>query len=223
VERIDSLLNAISRGDASAVSRLLAAAPELARARDATTLPVLQFARYADQPAILQALIDAGPPLTIFEAATIDRVDRVREILAADPSQATAFSDDGFTALHFAAYFGATAAISALLDAGAGIEAVTGNFLTNMPLHAAAAGGRVASCELLLSRGANVNAKQHGGFTPLMTPCFSNNREMAELFLAHGADPNVTNDEGKTAADVAAGMGNMEIAAFLRAMALTTT
>ena len=143
----------------------------------------------------------------------------MRELAAADASVVSAYSSDGFTALHFASYFGAIGGIRALLDAGASTEAVTQNFLSNMPLHAAAAGGRIDACRLLLERGADVNARQHGGYSALHTPCFANNRAMAELFLTHGADVAAQADDGKTPADVASQQGNMELAAWLRAKA----
>jgi ankyrin repeat protein len=220
VDEVDEVFRAVARGDRAAVARLTKARPELTRARNAGTLSVLQFARYLPQREILDDLIAAGPPLDIFEAAIIDRAERVREILVSDPAQAAAYSGDGFTAMHFAAYFGSTGALQALLAGGAAIEAVTTNFLTNMPIHAAAAAG-LEACEVLLKAGANVNAAQHGGFRPLHTPAFTNNRAMAELFLAHGADAGIVNDEGQTPADVASNMGNMELAALLRTHAAT--
>jgi ankyrin repeat protein len=216
MDDVQEIFTEVGTGKAAAVGEILRYRPELSRARDDSTLSVLQFARYMGQHAILDMLIGAGPPLDIFEAATIDRVDILRTLLAKDASLASAYSDDGFTALHFAGYFGATRAIAALLDGGANIEAVTKNFLSNMPLHAAAAGGRVEGCRVLLQSGADPNAKQHGGFTPLMTAAFSNGRELAELLIAFNADVQVRNDEGKTAAEVARGVGNMELAARLR-------
>jgi ankyrin repeat protein len=210
------LFREVGLGNAAAVAEMLRFRPGLARARDRSSLSILQFARYMQQDTILETLIETGPPLDVFEAATIDRIATVRDLLAHDRSLALAYSPDGFTALHFAAYFGSTQAISALLESGALIEAVTRNFLMNMPLHAGAAGGRIESCRLLLRHGADPNAKQHGGFTPLMTAAFANNRELVELLVARNANVEVLNDEQKTAADVAAGVGNMEIAARLR-------
>jgi ankyrin repeat protein len=216
MDDVAELYREVGRGARDAVAEMLRFRPELSRARDSSSLSILQFARYMGQTAILDLLIENGPPLDIFEAATIDRGEDVRSLTARDPLLAGAFSDDGFTALHFAAHFGSTAAMTALLDVGANIEAVTRNFLTNMPLHAGAAGGRIEACRLLLKRGADPNAKQHGGFTALMTAAFANNRELAEVLLAYNANFGVRNDEGKTAADVAANVGNMELAARLR-------
>ena len=213
---IAELFRHVGQGNAAAVAEMLRYRPELARARDASTLSVLQFARYMCQDAILAVLIETGPALDIFDAASIDRADVVRELLSRDRTLATAYSEDGFTALHFASHFGSTGAMSALLEGGANIEAVTRNFLTNMPLHAAAAGGRMEACRLLLRSGADPNVKQHGGLTALMTAAVANNRALAELLIARNANVDLRNDEGKAAADVAAGLGNMELAARLR-------
>jgi ankyrin repeat protein len=216
MDDVSELFRKVGVGDAAGVAEMVRYVPELARARDASSLSVLQFARYMGQDAVLEQLIDAGPPLDIFAAATIDRVGALRALLDDDTSLARAYSSDGFTALHFAAHFGSLGAIRALLEAGAQIEAVTRNVLANMPLQAAAAGGRMEACRLLLRHGADPNAKQHGGLTPLMTAAFNNSRELAEMLIARNANIEVRTDDGKTAADVAAGVGNMELAARLR-------
>jgi ankyrin repeat protein len=210
------LFRHVGQGNAAALQEMLRYRPELARARAPSSLSILSFARYMGQDAILEQLIAAGPPLDIFDAACVDRAERVKELLAGDPGLVAAYSEDGFTALHFAAYFGATGAIVALLAAGADTERRTQNFLSNMPLHAAAAGGRVEAARMLLNAGADPNAKQHGKNTALMTAAFSNNRELAEMLIARNADVELRNEEGKTAADIAAGIGNMELSARLR-------
>jgi len=77
-----------------------------------------------------------------------------------------------------------------LIAAGADIEAR--NTLDNRPLHVAATYGRPAVAKLLLAAGADVNARQPGsGFTPLRSATYGEGRNaaMAELLLAHGADP----------------------------------
>ena len=57
-----------------------------------------------------------------------------------DPGLATAFSPDGFTALHFAAFFGKAEVAHILLEAGADVDVYTQNAFANQPLHSG--GGR---------------------------------------------------------------------------------
>ena len=59
------------------------------------------------------------------------------------PPPSAGFAYDGWTPLHLAAFFGHLDAAARLLEAGASLAAVSRNSLTNTPLHAAVAGGRV--------------------------------------------------------------------------------
>ncbi|MDP9236857.1 MAG: ankyrin repeat domain-containing protein [Chloroflexota bacterium] len=212
-----ALFIAVATGDVQSVKALVAEHPELARAKNADGLSVLRFARYVGHEDILESLIDAGPPLDFFEAAQLGRTQVLASMLDADPALVGANSADGFTALHFAAYYGNSDTVGLLLERGADTEAVTTNFLTNMPIHAAAAGRHFENCRLLLEHGAHVNAQQHGGFTALHAAAQHGDRALAELFLSHGADASMATDESKTAPQIAAEQGNVELAALLRA------
>jgi ankyrin repeat protein len=72
---------------------------------------------------------------------------------------------------------------------------------------------------LLVDKGADPNAKAQSGSTPLHTVAFTGDRASLDLLLKHGADPALTNNEGKTAADIARERGNQEIADLLVARA----
>lgn len=211
------LFRAVAVCDASTVSRVIGAQPELARAKNDDTLSILQFARYMQDERILEALIAAGPELSLFEASQLDRTANVAAMLDRDPTLINARSADGFTALHLAAYYGSPNVVRLLLERGADTAAITTNFLENMPLHAAAAGRRTEECRLLLEHGADVNARQHGGHTPLHAAAQHGDRAMADLFVAHNADVAARNDDGKSPADIAASQGHIELAALLRA------
>src|SRR5438105_2506600 len=215
MESIDALFKAVYDGDLAAARSLVSGDLTLARARNADTLSILQFARFMRREDLLEALVAAGPPLDLYEAASLNRTHTVAELLDAQPDLLNSLSPEGFTPLHLASYYGAPAVVQLLLGRGADVKAVMKNFLANMPIHAAAAGRRLAICEMLLDAGADVNAKQHGGFTPLHAPAQNGDREMVELFLSRGADPSMLTDEGKTAADIAAAQGHIEIAALL--------
>jgi ankyrin repeat protein len=215
--REEEIFRAVAENDAASVDALLSGDASLARAVNGDRLSVLQFARFMGRDAVLESLIAVGPPLDVFDAASLDRTTVVSDLLARDPSVAAAYSADGFTALHFASYYGAASAVRALLDAGASTAAVTKNFLENMPLHAAAAGGHLSIMELLLERGADANARQHGGFTAMHTAAQHGSRAMVELLLRYGADPAAATDDGETPAARARSQGNSAVAALLDA------
>ena len=202
-------------GDASAVSRLLSADPALAAARDANGVSAVMHAFYSGQREIAELLIAAKPELDIFEATAAGRTDKVSEILNPGSEAAKQWSADGFSALHFAAFFNRPAIARDLIQHGAGIEAIAKNAMQVTPLHSAAAAHSGEIVRLLLEHGANPNARQQGGWTPLHAAAQNGHTEMVRDLITHQADPKAANDEGKTPADAAAAKGHTEIAAML--------
>jgi len=213
------LIDAVTAGDTDRVTELLAEDPSLVSARDAAGVSALLLARYRFDRATTDALLAADPELDIFEAAALGYVDRLRERLLDSADAVAAFSPDGFTALHLAAFFGKAEVARLLLESGAGVDAYTRNPFANQPLHAAAAGRHIEVCRVLLAAGADVNATQHGGYTPLHEAAQHGDVEMSELFLSASADPSATTDEGKTPVDIAAAAGHMDLAGRLRDVA----
>ncbi len=209
------VIAAVQAGDASALSRLLRDDPALASARDANGVSAVMHAVYSGQREIAELLIAAKPELDIFEATAAGKTDKVSEILNRDSEAARQRSADGFTALHFAAFFNRPAIAGRLIQHGADIEAIARNPMKVTPLHSAAAAHSGEIVRLLLERGANPNALQQGGWTPLHAAAQNGDAEMVRDLIAHQADPKSTNGEGKTAADVADEKGHIEIAAML--------
>jgi len=165
------------------------------------------------------ALLSADPELDIFEATALGYIDRLRDRLMSDPGAVSTFSPDGFTALHYAGFFGKVEAARELIAAGASVDVYTTNDFANQPLHAAAAGRHLEVCRLLLGAGADVNATQHGGYTPLHESAQSGDVELTELFLSAGADPSLRSDAGETPAEVAEAAGHHDLAARIREVA----
>jgi uncharacterized protein len=103
----------------------------------------IRQALYRADRAAAETLVARGTEMNVFDAAAIGDVVLLRELLDADPSLAHAWSADGFTALHFAAYLGGVVPVRVLLDAGAHVDAVARNAMQVQPMHSAAALGDV--------------------------------------------------------------------------------
>jgi ankyrin repeat protein len=210
------IFEAILAGDADAVAGMLAADPALASARNGEGASALMVAWYTFNPRLRALLREHARDLDVFEAAIVGDVDRVAALVDGDPSLVRAYSADGFTALHFAGFFNQPEVARTLLGRSAPLDAVTRNPLANMPLHAAAAGRANDVCRMLLEAGADPNATQHGGFTPLHEAAHHGNTELVELLLAHGGDAALRNEDGKTAAELADDEGHAAVAERLR-------
>jgi ankyrin repeat protein len=211
------LIAAIEAEDEDRIRRLLEERPELADERDDDGVSALLTALYRGAETAAEAVRRAKPNLDVFEAAAVGDVERLRELLREDPALARAWTDDGFTALHYAAFFDGADAARTLLDAGADPDARARHSQIKVhPIHSAAASQQIETVRLLLDRGADVNTPQEGGGTPLHTAAFHGDDALAELLLERGADPQAAGDDGRTAADIAAEKGHAGLAARLR-------
>ncbi len=181
------LFAAIAEGDVEQVRSLLDADPALAGGRDPSGVSAVLSARYRHRMDLVAAVLEAEPDLDVFDAAALGRVDRLRQLLDEEPDRVRAWSGDGFTPLHLAAFFGQPEATAMLLDAGADVGAVAGNAMQVQPLHSAVAGRDVESVRLLLAAGADPDARQHGGWTPLMAARQHGDGAVERLLLDHGA------------------------------------
>jgi ankyrin repeat protein len=159
-----------------------------------------------------ERLLAEREEIDVFEAAAFGRVGALRELLAADPALARAFSSDGFTALHFAAFFAQPAAAALLLEHGADPRARARNPMAVEPLHSAAAADQTEIARLVLDAGADPNARQEGGFVPLHAAAHTGNAELSELLLERGADRALATDDGQTAVDIARQAGHARLA-----------
>ncbi len=122
-----------------------------------------------------------------FEAAALGDVTALQKCLRDQPHTVTRWSDDGFTALHLAAYLGGPEAVRVLVDGGSDVGAVARNEMLVQPLHSAAANGNVESCRLLLEAGADPRARQQKDFTPMDEAQLTKNDALIALLRDYGA------------------------------------
>jgi uncharacterized protein len=204
----------LAAGDADGLRRLLEDDPSTAEARDASGVSLLMHCLYRGRRDLAELIAGKKKELDIFEAASLGKLERLNDC-AGNVAAIGSRSSDGFTALHFACYFGQPDAARLLIKRGAAVDAVSSNPMKVMPLHSAASARNLEAARLLLEHGAPANTRQQAGWVPIHAAAQNGDRAMVDLLLKHGADPKLANDEGKTPAAVAREKGDAEIAKML--------
>ena len=145
-------------------------------------------------------------------AAKNGDTDEVAALLSMDSRLTRTHDSDGWTPLHLAAHYGHADIVSIMLHNNAPVDIRSTNTMANTPLHAALAGRRNDVSKMLIEAGADVNARQHGGWVPLHAAAANGDREMVELLIARGADRAAINDAGVSAAALARERGHAALA-----------
>ena len=152
---LDDLLDACRRNDLERVQSLVTADPKLLTRQATTGETPLLTALYHRSRETAAWLGEQRWPRTVFEAAAVDDVPGLAEVLASDPAAADTYSADGWTPLHLAAFFGAAQAARLLISHGADLRRIARNTMANTPLHAAFAAKQLPLVEILLDAGAD--------------------------------------------------------------------
>lgn len=216
MEPAQEIFDVIRAGDKARLETLLAADPKLVDVRNELGHSPLLIAQYHHKRDLVSVLLAAGPTLDVFDAASVGRTERVAALLDADPALVNAYSRDGFFPLGLAAFFGHPDTVRLLLARGADVAQVARNPMRIQALHAAVAGRSREAVLLVLEAGAPINAQQHQGWTALHEVVHQENEELTRYFLAHGADPKLQNDEGKSPIGLAAEQGHAAILKLLK-------
>lgn len=213
---MNELFDAVSANDDVLARNLARERPELLEQRDEKGLLPAMRALYEGSPELAADLLPADRVLTVFEAATFGRLDRLGEVLEGDPDLVSAFSPDGFTPLHLACFAGGAQAARLLIERGAPLEVLARSaFASVRPLGTAAFSRDHESARALLEAGADANGRARRDFTPLHAAAKNGDGEMIRLLLDHGADPGLTFVDGRRAEDLAREAGHEDCARLL--------
>lgn len=174
-------------------------------------------ALYRNDTAEAARLAGTASTLTIWEASALGRDDALAQRADEDPACIDAAAPDGHTPLGLAAFFGRASTVRLLLARGADPARASSNDMQVQPLHAAVAGRSAECVQALLDAGADPNARQQVGYTPLMGAASAGREDLANLLLARGADRSLHSDDGRTAASIASEHGHASLANHLSA------
>jgi len=136
-------------------------------------------------------LVGCGPSQQSAPAPESKPAKLVAE--AAKPKPPTVKAPD--ISIHKAAALGNIETVNQHLAAGTDVNAKARN---GTPLHLAAAEGHKEIAALLVTKGADVNARDKRGKTPLFGAAALGRKEIAGLLFAKGADLNAKDKVGET-------------------------
>jgi ankyrin repeat protein len=187
-------------------------------ARDLAGATALYAAVDGERPTTVAALLRRGadPNLTgrsdvsPLAAAAFRGNDRISELLLARGATADHIDSTGKSPIIYASARGFALVVRRLLDAGVDAKARYGNDLTALMWVAGhddgvGAGAAVEMAELLIARGAAVDAADNRGRTAMMMAAERGDAAVVAALAARGAARDLRDKAGKSACDLAAG------------------
>lgn len=225
-------------GDIAKVRLLLAKGAGVNARSKVGRTPLLIAALHDGASEIVRLMIDKGADvkardgggLSVLQAAAFSNDAETVGLLLAKGADPNSKDEAGFTPLIAAASNGDRnkEVVRLLLQHGANVNVACGETLETVkngplalgrltPLLSAVPQGNYETVELLVNAGANVNAKDVRGLTPLALAVSSDRPDprIVRLLLAKGADPGLQSKNGETALDWANKYQNPEVLAAL--------
>jgi ankyrin repeat protein len=215
------LIDAIKSGSTTDTAKLLKNNPEIVDQKNEVGLRPVMMALYYSQAEIAAQLRAEMESVNICEAAALGELDTVKRLMAEKPNAKDAVAPDGFTPLGLAAFFGRVETLTWLLEHGADPNKPSENQMGVYPINSAAANRNQETAlklvQVLAAHGADVNAAQHSGWTPLHQAAAHGFERLVDFLLEHDSNPALKSEDGRTAVDMAAVGGYDDLAAKISA------
>ncbi len=201
--------------DQEGIKKLLTGNPSLVHESTSHNISPLMLSCYFNKNEVTKVLLSFLEKISLFEAAAVGKFDEVAHQLYQKPEAINDFSEDGFTALGLACYFGREEVARYLVLKGAEVNLPSKNGFNVFPLHSSVAGDFLSISKMLIEKDALVNVAQNSGLTPLHSAAQNGNIELIILLLEKGANVETRMEGGKLPADLANEKGYTEIAKIL--------
>ncbi len=182
-----TLEEAIQKRDLDAGLECLRLNPNQVHSKTSMGVSILMLALYHELPELARAIRLELSELSFFEAAAMGETEIIAAATAQDPALVNALSPDGYPVLGLAIFFRQPELARFLIEQGADVNLRANNPSKLAPIHAACARKDLTTIELLLARGANPNARDQGGFSPLDQAKASGNSAMESILREAGA------------------------------------
>lgn len=174
-----AIFELVDNDDADGIRALLTRDPAAVEARDETGVSPFVRATYGGRQASADAIRSTG--------ALTDPWDRLLAGESDGLPAPEAWSADGFTPLHLAAFVDNAPAAEALIAGGADVNAVaTASFARVTPLGTCSFTGALNVAKLLLEHGADPHIGEDGNYTVEAEAIARGNEELAALIAAAG-------------------------------------
>jgi hypothetical protein len=207
--------NEIDRMMMLMISLLLATSEEFVKAVSARDLTTVNSMLQAD-PALVDATNPRGTSVALLALFSIPKGAEVFPDPKSNELLQTVLAHKPKFGLYETAAFGTAEQLDAMLTEDPQRVAARASFGWT-PLHIAAFAGNVATTELLINRGADVNSRAKSKFlnTPLQTALLTGQYATAKVLLEHGADAMVRQAEGFAPIHEAAQSGREDLVKLL--------
>lgn len=209
------LENLIIESNEAEITRLLNEDEKLLAVQTSFGVSPIMLSCYYKKPQITAILVQFAAQISIFEASAADRFDVVAHQIFKNPEIINNYSNDGFTPLGLAAYFGNYEIARYLVLKGADVNLVSSNGFYISPLQSAIGGNFTEIAKMLIENNAIINNAQKAGITPLHLAAENGNIEIIILLLEKGANVKAMMEGGKFPCDLALEKGYTEIAEIL--------
>jgi ankyrin repeat protein len=206
-----NIFEVIDKNDRDEVELFLKQNPSIIKSANPNGITPLLYCLYTAKSELAQLIYSQGENFIIHECIGMGDLEKIKELISNDITIVNSFSQDGWTPLHLAAFWGNKEIVLLLLESGAILDMPSKSKASfgNSPLQAAIAMQQIEIVELLLSKGANPNFTQEpGSLSPLHIAASRNDERVIAILLKYGADKTRKNSDGKLPADIAKERGN---------------
>lgn len=211
----DLLEEFIEAGNASKLIALLEVQPHFATHKTKHNVSPIMLSAYYNKIEISEILFKYAPSISLYEAIALGKLDFISNALNLNPELINDYSEDGYSPLYLASYFGNEEITHLLLLRDADPNIPSKNEYQIFPLHTAVSKNFTMIAKMLIEGGADCNIVQVHGNTPLHLAAKNGNIDLLIVLLESGANVKVRNSEGKSPADLALENGFIEISKIL--------